>query len=651
MPELPGILGVFVTLLVCLGLTGLGGSLLKRSLAVLDPAAAFGTAGLLGLGFLGMASFAIGYIPGGLGILGLGLVGILSLVGLALLIKDRQMFAFRGPVGVDRIFPLALGLATLFVLVSTLAPSDINDWDSLAYHLAVPKLWLQAGRVEFIPSIHHSNFPFTIDILNVWGLMWGGQAGAKAFELAIYLLGLAFVFGVSRQQYGARAGWWGALAFGTVPVVMWEAGSAYIDVAHGLYAGGGLLLAAIAASDSAKRNLWLPAGLLLAFAVGTKYTGLQMVAATGFVLLAGGIASRDSKTGVRLAFSIGLLALVIGSPWYIKNVVNTGNPVYPFFYEKLGGKNWDQRRMDIYRNEQQTFGVSRTEKGRDVTGMGGAIFGVGYQPGRFVNPGQTQGLGTPLGAIGAALVAVLILVPAAGRVRKFEGLVLGAVGISLLMWFLLSQQSRYIVPLAVPLAVLGAGVALDKRLGKLAMGLIGLQSAYSLWLVNTQRTASQLPVVVGKVSAEEYQTATIPFFAASQGINKTVGTGKVALYDEVFGYLLNVPYFWANPGHCTLIPYDTLSTGEGYTRALKDQGITHVYISLSPVVKERQFAKRWMGSMGLGDPSVVFPPEERQALFQNWETKWHILLSDAIREGRLVPEQSFRSGVLFRIVG
>ncbi|MFX5562759.1 hypothetical protein ABTD73_20110, partial [Acinetobacter baumannii] len=86
------------------------------------------------------------------------------------------------------------------------------------------------------------------------------------------------------------------------------------------------------------------------------------------------------------------------------NVVNTGNPVFPFMYSRFGGKNWDAYNAEIYSNEQATFGVSREvpEPGKRSIDMpsqpsklGAAILGLAYQPGRYTNPNPLSGFGWP----------------------------------------------------------------------------------------------------------------------------------------------------------------------------------------------------------------------------------------------------------------
>ena len=644
-------LGVFVTALFTLGSVGIGRYLLSRWSSEWDPAEKIGVFGLVGLGSLGLLTLFIGLLPDGLH-WGLFVVGAMALGGFS---QIAQLFKeggtrFTKPEGTNLLFVLAMGVASLFALVSVLAPSDTLDWDTLAYHLAVPKLWLQTGQIHFIPFIHHSNFPSTVEDLYIWGLTWGGQSGAKAFSLMYLLLGVLAIFGFCRRQYSSTAGWWAALAFATIPVVMWEAGTGYIDVAHGLYGGLGVLFAARYLAKGEDRADLILSGILLGFAAGTKYTGLQTIGVTAVVLAVAGFQKKAATDGIKAACLVGMIAMTIAGPWYVKNIVQTGNPVYPFFFEKLGGKNWDQKRADVYRVEQQKFGAGPEAQRHSPTQLGNAVLGLAYQPGRYVNPQEDLGLGTPLGAVGLVIVATAFLWALSGQLKRFEGAVLATVGISLLMWFFLSQQSRYVVPLSVPLAVLAGGAIALLPIGRLLAVAAVLQAGYSLGLVYLQRFQTQSQPVLGKVSAEEYQAHSVSFYTPSQVINKVAEKGKVALYDEVFGYLLDVPYMWANPPHCTVIPYDSMQTADDYVAELKKEGFTHVYINLSPLVKAREFVPKWIAAMGLGTNPAPFSDVDRKNMMSNWQDKWMVLLADAVAQKKLTPVPELqKGGILFKL--
>jgi hypothetical protein len=325
------------------------------------------------------------------------------------------------------------------------------------------------------------------------------------------------------------------------------------------------------------------------------------------------------------------------------------NPVYPFMYERFGGANWDERRATIYRREQDTFGIGRTNGKVDPKQVGHGILGLAYQPGRYVNPGQESGFGSPLGAIGVAILSGLVLWPLSGRGRRFEGFILATSGLALVAWFFISQQSRYIAALAPSSAILVGGAVATLGLGRLVAGIVALQSLFTVYLFQKMKFSDQVQVVLGKVSPEEYQTTHIPFYEAAVYLNKNVPRSQVALYDEVFGFLLDVPYMWANPGHSTIIPYDGMTNTEQYVREMKRLGFTHVYINLSRIVKSPEFVKIWLPSMGLQGAPVPMPDDIRKLHYDNWETKWEILLADSIAEGKIRPTKAFKSGILFEI--
>ena len=84
-----------------------------------------------------------------------------------------------------------LSLCVLLALLSLLLcalPPDGNEWDALAYHLAFPKLYLQAGRMAEIPFMHQSYFPPLQDMLYLWGLSVAGESAAKVMHWAVGML-------------------------------------------------------------------------------------------------------------------------------------------------------------------------------------------------------------------------------------------------------------------------------------------------------------------------------------------------------------------------------------------------------------------------------------------------------------------------------
>jgi hypothetical protein len=101
------------------------------------------------------------------------------------------------------LLPLLVGVTLaglgLFTLIGALAPPAGLEWDALSYQLAVPKIWLRAGRIFYLPWVSHSNFPFTLQMLYTLMLGVGSVSAAK---LCHWLCGALLVASV--YTFGAR---------------------------------------------------------------------------------------------------------------------------------------------------------------------------------------------------------------------------------------------------------------------------------------------------------------------------------------------------------------------------------------------------------------------------------------------------------------
>jgi hypothetical protein len=622
-----------------------GFSALRRFAPKLDPAEQAGVGGLLVLAAFGLLTLFVGLIPGGLS-WGLYLVAGLGLFGAFWSVQTRslQHLRFARPEGLDLIPVIGFGLLMLLALLGTLTPSTTSDWDSLAYHLAVPKIWLNEGQITHLPWVHHSNFPFSIDNLFIWGLSWGGESGAKAFIWFITLFGGIGLFGLVRRWYGQKAALLALPLFAGIPVVAWETGTAYIDAAHGLFAGLALLYVAdvIQTDGEERKKQIVMAGLCLGFALGSKYTGLQAFAGLAAAWLIYGAIAKQMGETFKAGIKMTVIALAIASPWYVKTTINTGNPVFPFFYSQLGGEGWSDWHAEIYTGEQKTFGV-----GSDPADMGHAVLGLAYQPGRYVNPRQDIGGGFPTGAIGFAVLVGAFLAATLGGIDRRSRYLLGAVGIGFLFWFLLSQQSRYLTILAIPLIPVACAVACSRSaLSWVVKGAAAAQMIYTMWLLWTPLGSIQLQVVLSRIHPDEYRSTMVSFAEPASVMNKDLPEGsKVALYDEVFGYLLDHEYYWANPGHSTLIDYNEIQIGDEYVDALRELGVTAVYFNLAMSPDEDK--RLWQAAMqaGGGSPYALQGP----LTTDDPNLRWRRFIGDAYGSGRLQLAGVVGSGLVFNV--
>ncbi|MCH8273356.1 MAG: glycosyltransferase family 39 protein, partial [Armatimonadetes bacterium] len=428
---------------------GIGALIIGRLVQSLPIGARWGLCGGVGLGAIGLATFFWGLF----GLLGQGLPfyaawALLGFLGYArnwgLLTEGKE------PLGAARAFLLILMILFLVRVPAVLSPSA-GDWDSLSHQMAMSQIWLDEGRITEIKFMPHSYFPATINMLYVWGLDVGGQYGAKGFSWMLALFAVLTAGGLTAHRYGRNAGWWAALAFAAVPVVLWEAGTAYQDVGHGLFAGSALLLAAFYIGDREKRWLLL-SGICMGLALATKYTGFQVGLAVGLTLILFFGLAREWKRGLAAAAIVGILALLIASPWYGRNAWLTGNPVYPFYYSVFGGENWSEQNSENWSSEQKRFGIGQTNTGLNIFAMPGSVTALALTPDRqFLPP-------SPVGAIGPMFIVGILFWMFSGRAKREEAAVLAMLGIALVAsgaWLALTGDHQAFWALAALAFLLG----------------------------------------------------------------------------------------------------------------------------------------------------------------------------------------------------
>lgn len=496
-------------------------------------------------------------------------------------LKQKRLPSWR--TAVWAIIFMCLALA---VLIPAMAPPSGDDWDSLAYHLAIPKLYLEHHGFYYIDFASHSNFPFLVEMLYTPALSLHSLAGAKMVH---YLYGVLLVLAVVmlvRKHFTPRAAPLGALAIAGMPIVLWEATTAYIDLATALYTvlAVHLLLDYL---DNSDRRALVGCGIAAGFAASTKMTGLALIPLLAIWLLADGFAYSRRIEWKRGLLYVGI-ALLVCSPWYLKTLVYTGNPVYPFFYSIFGGRDWTPELARNYAASQAEFGM-----GGGVANFLLLPWNLTFHWTEFCDRGQPWLIIGPM-----LLVAVPLLLLARWRKsgannddpsrllfaptrRKLIGLTLFLVA-QLAIWFVLTQQSRYLIPALAILAVVIAGVAYtDERLRVTRIALHVTFAATALvgvWAL-TPFIRSAAPVVFGSETQSEYLSRTLPIYSVQIWINDNAPPhASVALFGDTRGFYLDRPYVWADCGHNKRFTRSFDSVDE-FVRFLKSQGVGYAMVN------------------------------------------------------------------------
>jgi hypothetical protein len=271
---------------------------------------------------------------------GLLLTAIPSLA--VVLVAARRGWSLAPPrgVGIPRSFLvraiLAVGVLLLLVEVIVTLTHPPSQGDALSYHAPLEVLFWADGNLTSVldrsPETWALAHPGAAELwYGVFGLL-GGERLANVGQLPFALLGAGAVFAFARRTGLRRDG--AALAgaaFLLVPMVVLQVGTQANDLAGAaLFMVGFALACAPVAEWRADRLAMI--GLALGLAGATKLALLPSVGAVAaYVLLAvlrrPGPARDRVDRAAAVVFGVAFLAAVI--PWWARNVIREGNPIFP----------------------------------------------------------------------------------------------------------------------------------------------------------------------------------------------------------------------------------------------------------------------------------------------------------------------------------
>ncbi len=252
-----------------------------------------------------------------------------------------EIQSFIRKIKMSPVNPWFIGGGVLVLLVwaaEFLSPPLI--WDAVLDHFRFAG---EVARQHLIPyhwTNHTGDMPKFAEI--TWAGFWvmGGEFMSKA-SLAISA-GLTLWILKAYANYKGYFGWIGPLLFLTCPVFLALFAWGYVEGHLALFE----LLALIAFLEFMEGKTpgpWLGlTAFFLGAALATKYTALWMF--PGFLVL--GLFSMKEKRK-KLPIWTGLILFAFCSlPWYLRNELANGNPLYPLFTNLLGGPPGFDRGME-----------------------------------------------------------------------------------------------------------------------------------------------------------------------------------------------------------------------------------------------------------------------------------------------------------------
>jgi hypothetical protein len=417
---------------------------------------------------------------------GLGLLGLAGPAPLALLLAACAIPAIRGwkkPAsgleggeGVSDGFPiLASWGAVLAAGLAALAPEVA--WDSMVYHLRAPELYLLAHKVYPIPEIFPSYFPFNGQMLLMLAKNLAGDPGAKLLHAAMWLACGAGTARLSASLWGRKAMPWGLALSLTLPLGMVVGSRAYVEFF--------LVLPVVCAAIMffPRRSLGpaslLFVGWLAGTAAGTKHQG----ALAGLALVATALVhARRRGRGALLLLAGGTAA---SGAWFLRNILWTGNPVYPVF---LGGPRWTPQDAAGWRSDASALEFSLRK--------------LATTPWFLMKSPPTDGGISPM-LLSAAAVPLLW--------RTARNGLWALAGAMLVLWWASAPLTRYLAPAIFLFSAAAAGTFMGRELGESGekwchhLARLGLALSLACGFSSIQMSTEPYGAATGKWTAAEYR--------------------------------------------------------------------------------------------------------------------------------------------------
>lgn len=563
----------------------------------------------------------------------LGITGVLFKPGIALLIIVLGVLALivtsvqslRESIELPDVPLIAwacLPASAVLIVASSSLPgglwqSEAFGYDTLSYHLQLPREWIALGRI--VP-LEHNVYSFLPGLMEVgWthlALINGGMHNNQASAMnAAHLLHASFVFisamlaaravlmltGVESEKSRKPGIWLAAGLVIATPWVVVVGSMAYNEMAVVAFGLAAMVCALLPDISCLKRGMLV--GALVGSACSAKPTAMFLITPiVACVMLLGSTKPTKVRHGLTLLASAAFTGSAVLFVWLIRNWLVSGNPVFPAASGLFGTGHWTSEQIQRFIQAHQFQGsfISRLALLFSTTrGMFHSQWSLLWI---FVLVLSSLGL-THANTRKATVILGL-------------GLIMACAG-----WLIFTHlQSRFLVPLliaAAPMAGLGL-VGLMSHLRKplhcriasvAAAVLVATLSIHTFIIFHHQRNGDPnirlvqgFDAITGKMFKDQIQTSDPVHRQELVDLLSPAGYVNVVLSNSASVYLLGdaTPLYFQKPViyHTT---WDTSPLGQAIRSApddparwaglLSEQGLTHVLVNLAEL--DRLTSDNW----------------------------------------------------------
>ncbi len=522
-------------------------------------------------------------------------------------------------------------LVLIVGLLYTFTPPTQSD--GLRYHLAAPQEYIKHHGIIYIPFNAFSNFPFLVEMLFTLGMLLHGDILSKLFHFSFLVLSGVLLATFWRHVFRPElrslfnkamvekpeeqkstpekvipGRWLVMLVFFSTPAIAivgcWE----FIDLGVAFYFLA-LIYTLILWCKSDKAGWLILAGVFGGACLGTKYTMVVFIAAAVVWILllksvraASGTSIVSRIRGAIKPLAIFLaIAIILGAPWYLKNTIFTGNPVYPFAHEIFEGGEWTDGTAKFYSAKAAEKGQPLSPATFITIPWDTAVYWADFES---FNPGIMYLAFFPLVVV---LAFILFFKTRKDTLTGIKTVIFFAF-IYHLLWYFTYQSNRFMIPCYALCSLLIVAVVIKigffwRPLRWVAIITLIVASLYgSLWTVRwilTEARPRPLPVVLGFDSREEYLMKALNYYPCAQWFNLKAEFGtKVLFVGEHRGYYFRtIDYLasdWFDVPYVIHLIRET-DNNDALFRLLEKIDVEYVFINQAEIALyyERYFKPRF----------------------------------------------------------
>ena len=516
----------------------------------------------------------------------------------------RRFLGARG--GFNRLLVLVVAAALALDFVSSLAPP--TETDAMTLHLPFARAYAESHRMVFEGEHWESCMAMGPHLLYAAALLTSG--GDVAPGVLHFLTGCAFLLWTwqfARKRFGRDAAYPAMAVLAVMPMITHLIMAPMIDMFLALYA----LAALVWLLDFLKK--WAPsslvvAGVLAAFSATVKYSGIVTIASVLVVGAAAALLRRKARgrlvAGVAAA---AVAAALTASPFFLRNYVWTGNPVFPSMKGVFGGPGWDAPRWS-----RPDYGDERYELlHHSIKNMALAPWRVTMYA-RGVAGGESELVGP----------AFVVFLPVVFFMRSRRRLLVQLaayclVAFVLIYWTSPRPRSRYFLSIMpITAAYVGAGLLFLRKYSRGAFWtgrLVVLFAAASGFSVTAVYSVSFAKAVFGLATRDAFLTRSTDFYGEYRWMDAELAKDATVLvqatndlyYCPRRAMQLGVTSDYTHMDNQAFFALDGSSDAKAAYERLGALGVTHIFAG-----------KRFVNESNTSPAGQILARMEREGLIE-----------------------------------